>query len=201
MENIKACEELKQAFKKLPSIGERTAQRLAYACLKMDKEDLDKFIRAFENVENNVHPCPRCGMYIDSSSCPICDDVRRDSSILIVVEDMKDVLSFERTNKFNGKYFILNGLISPLKGKDASSLHLDNLKKIIEEDRVKEVILATSSTLEGETTALYINRYLESMNIKISRLAYGLPIGADLEYVDGLTIERSLVNRVDMKRG
>ncbi|MDY5455282.1 MAG: toprim domain-containing protein, partial [Bacilli bacterium] len=114
---------------------------------------------------------------------------------------MKDVLSFERTNKFNGKYFILNGLISPLKGKDASSLHLDNLKKIIEEDGVKEVILATSSTLEGETTALYINRYLESMNIKISRLAYGLPIGADLEYVDGLTIERSLVNRVDMKRG
>ena len=201
MENIKACEELKQAFKKLPSIGERTAQRLAYACLKMDKEDLDKFIRAFENVENNVHTRPRCGMYIDSSSCPICDDVSRDSSILIVVEDMKDVLSFERTNKFNGKYFILNGLISPLKGKDASSLHLDNLKKIIEEDGVKEVILATSSTLEGETTALYINRYLESMNIKISRLAYGLPIGADLEYVDGLTIERSLVNRVDMKRG
>ena len=201
MENIKACEELKQAFKKLPSIGDRTAQRLAYACLKMDKEDLDKFIRAFENVENNVHTCPRCGMYIDSSSCPICDDVSRDSSILIVVEDMKDVLSFERTNKFNGKYFILNGLISPLKGKDASSLHLDNLKKIIEEDRVKEVILATSSTLEGETTALYINRYLESMNIKISRLAYGLPIGADLEYVDGLTIERSLINRVDMKRG
>ena len=201
MENIKACEELKQAFKKLPSIGERTAQRLAYACLKMDKEDLDKFIRAFENVENNVHACPRCGMYIDSSSCPICDDVSRDSSVLIVVEDMKDVLSFERTNKFNGKYFILNGLISPLKGKDASSLHLDNLKKIIEEDGVKEVILATSSTLEGETTALYINRYLESMNIKISRLAYGLPIGADLEYVDGLTIERSLVNRVDMKRG
>ncbi len=199
MDTMDSIKRLKACYKKLPSVGEKTAERLAYASLGFKEEQIDEFIDSFKAIRDNVHVCPKCGMYIDTPFCPICDDKSRDMTSLLIVSDMKDVISFERTKKYFGMYFILGGLLSPLKGVDAEALKLPYLKELIKERNVKEVILATSSTLEGETTALYINKYLSSFNLKITRLAYGLPVGADLEYVDGLTIERSFNARTDMK--
>ena len=199
METMKSIKDLKASFKKLPGIGEKTSERLAYALLNFSKEEIDAFINSLKEVEENVHVCPKCGQYIDTVYCPVCDDTSRDNKTILVVGDMKDVLSFEKTEKYHGLYFVLNGLLSPLKGKDPESLRLPYLRKRVIEEGIEEVILATSSTLEGETTALYINKYLKDTGAKLTRLAYGLPVGADLEYVDYLTIERSLASRTDMK--
>ena len=199
METMKSIKDLKASFKKLPGIGEKTSERLAYAVLNFSKEEIEEFKSSLDEVMTRVHVCPKCGQYIDTPYCPVCDDSSRDKKTILVVGDMKDVLSFEKTEKYHGLYFVLNGLLSPLKGKDPASLRLPYLRQRVIEEGIEEVILATSSTLEGETTALYINKYLKDTGVKLSRLAYGLPVGADLEYVDYLTIERSLASRTDMK--
>lgn len=198
MEQIEAVSRLIQAYKKLPGIGNKTAERLAYATLSFSHEDLEAFISALNNVKEHVHTCPECGMKIDTEACPICGDKDRDESTLLVVSDAKNVLSFEKTNKFKGKYFVLGGNLSPLKGLTPDKIRIPELVKRIEESHIKEVILACSSTLEGELTASYINTVLEGKGVRITRLAYGLPVGADLDYVDELTIERSLNGRSEM---
>ncbi len=199
MDTIDSVTRLIASYKKLPGIGNKTAERLAYATLGFSKEDLEAFSASLKNVEDKVHLCPKCGMFIDTPTCPICDDTTRDNTTLLVVTDAKNVISFEKTGKYTGLYFVLGGSLSPVKGIGPNEIRLPELKKIISEGVVKEVILACSSTLDGELTAGYINKMLNGMPIKITRLAYGLPVGADIEYVDEVTIERSLKARVDMK--
>jgi recombination protein RecR len=199
METIEAVTKLIAAYKKLPGIGNKTAERLAYATLSFKPEDIEEFVSSLQNVEDNVHLCPKCGMPIDTPFCPICDDPKRDASSLLVVTDAKNVISFEKTGKYQGKYFVLGGNLSPIKGLGPEEIRIPQLKDLVVSQKIQEVILACSSTVDGELTARYIANYLKDVNVKISRLAYGLPVGADIEYVDELTIERSLKARVDMK--
>ncbi len=199
MDNIESVNRLITDYKKLPGIGNKTAERLAYATLKFSKEELQAFVLDLENVIKNVHTCPKCGMYIDTSNCPICDDPNRDNSILMVLTNSKSVLSFEKTKKYFGKYFVLGGSISPIKGIGANDIRIPELIEYVKQNDVKEVIVSCDSTLEGEITSQYIYKYLTPLNIKITRLAYGLPIGADLEYIDEKTIELSLSSRQEMK--
>lgn len=199
MDNIESVNRLILNYKKLPGIGNKTAERLAYATLKFTKEELQCFVLDLENVIEKVHTCPRCGMYIDTPNCPICDDSNRDNSILMVLTNSKSVLSFEKTKKYFGKYFILGGSISPIKGITAKDVRIPELVDYVSKNGVKEVIVSCDSTLEGEITSQYIYKYLSPLNIKVTRLAYGLPIGADLEYIDEKTIELSLSSRQEMK--
>lgn len=199
MEQIKTVQDLKSYYKKLPGIGEKTAERLAYATLSFDKEVLIEFSNALQNVVNNITTCSHCGIFIDSDKCPICDDESRDKKTLLVVSDVKNVISFEKTNKYHGLYFVLGGSISLMKGITPEKLHIPELKKRVIDDKINEVILACNSTLEGETTSLYIAKILEETNVKVSRLAFGLPFGAELEYVDEATISRSLLDRTVVK--
>ncbi len=201
MEPIKSIQDLKKYFQKLPGIGEKTAERLAYACLKFKDEDLENFSHAIMAVKEKIHRCPSCGIYIDSSSCPICDDLSRDDKTLLVVSETKNVISFEKNNIYHGQYFVLGGSISPLKNISPDDIYVPELLKIIDSKKIEEVILALSSTIEGETTALYIAKLLKDKNVKVSRLAFGLPLGADLEYVDDITISRSLNGRVVLSNG
>ncbi len=201
MEPIKSIQDLKKYFQKLPGIGEKTAERLAYACLKFKDEDLENFSHAIMAVKEKIHRCPSCGIYIDSSSCPICDDLSRDDKTLLVVSETKNVISFEKNNIYHGQYFVLDGSISPLKNISPDDIYVPELLKIIDSKKIEEVILALSSTIEGETTALYIAKLLKDKNVKVSRLAFGLPLGADLEYVDDITISRSLNGRVVLSNG
>lgn len=199
MDTINTVTELIAQYKRLPGIGAKTAERLAYATLSFSKEDLEAFISSLEDVISKVHLCPRCGMPIDTPLCPICDDNTRDLQTLLVVTDAKNVISFEKTGKYQGRYFVLGGSLSPVKGIGPEEIRIPALRQLVINEGVKEVILACSSTLDGELTSGYINKYLSDLPVKITRLAYGLPVGADIEYVDEVTIERSLKARVDMK--
>ena len=199
MEHIKAVTSLIASYKKLPGIGNKTAERLAYASLSFSQEELDNFISSLKYVKENVHKCSKCGMYIDTLTCPICDDSSRDDSLLMVVNNSKSVFSFEKTNKYHGKYFILKGLISPIKGIGAEQVGINELIDLLKKEGAQELIIALDSTLEGEITSQYIYKLVSPLNIKITRLAYGLPIGADIEYVDERTIELSLLDRKSMK--
>lgn len=199
METIEAVKRLKESYRKLPGVGEKTAERMAYATLGFSEKDMQDFIASLENVVKNVHVCPNCGIYIDTPLCPICDDDSRDTDTLLVVTDAKSVISFEKTGKYHGKYFVLGGSLSPIRGIDPEKIRIPELKKRIVDNNIKEVILACNSTIEGETTSSFIRKYLEDTDAKITRLAYGLPVGADLEYVDELTIERSLDARTIYK--
>jgi recombination protein RecR len=199
METIEAVNRLIAAYKKLPGIGNKTAERLAYATLSFKPEVIEEMVGSLENVVQHVHLCPKCGMPIDTPFCPICDDKARDSKTLLVVTDAKNVISFEKTGKYHGKYFVLGGSISPIKGIGPEEIRIPQLKELVNSEHIEEVIMACSSTVEGELTAGYISNYLSDLPVKVSRLAYGLPVGADIEYVDELTIERSLNARVNMK--
>lgn len=201
MEQIDSITKLIAIYKKLPGIGSKTAERLAYATLSFSDEEIEEFVSSLKYVNEHVHSCPKCGMKIDTDKCPICDDPTRDESTLLVLIDAKNILTFEKTNKYNGKYFVLGNTLSPLKGRGPNDIRINELKDLVSKGTIKEVILACSSTLDGELTASYIHKTLSEFPVKITRLAYGLPIGADLEYVDELTIERSLRGRLDMKEG
>lgn len=201
MEPIRSIQELKRFYQKLPGIGEKTAERLAYASLNLSGEDLSDFAQTLLSVKKNVHRCSRCGIYIDTEECPICSDITRDETLLLVVSETKNVISFEKNNLYHGHYFVLGGSISPLKNVSPEDVHIPELLDYINKNKVKEVILALNSTIEGETTALYIAKILKDKNIKVSRLAFGLPLGADLEYVDDITISRSLNGRVTLSEG
>ncbi len=196
MEPIKSIVDIKRYFQKLPGIGEKTAERLAYATLKLSPDDLKNFSEAIMAVKDKVHRCPNCGVFIDSDECPICSDISRDQDTLLVVNETRNVISFEKNNIYHGQYFVLGGTISPLKNVSPDDVHIPELLSVIDKNNVKEVILALNSTVDGETTALYIAKLLENKQVKVSRLAYGLPLGADLEYVDDMTITRSLNGRV-----
>ena len=198
MEQIKTVQDLIECYKKLPGVGYRTAERLAYATLNLSKEDKGAFIEAFEEAETKVKKCPNCGTYYDEE-CPICSDPNRDKTTLLVVKDSKDILSIEKTNGYKGGYFTLKGTLSPLKNRNPEDIGIPELKKRVEEDKVKEIILALPTDLEGETTSLYIaSLYKKDPARHVSKLANGIPMGTNLEYLDNLTITSSLKGRIQL---
>lgn len=201
MEAIKTIQDLIECYKKLPGIGFKTAERLAYATLHLTAEDRNRFILALTDANEKVQKCPKCGTFFDDQ-CPICSDLNRDHSVLLVVSDSKDILSIEKTNVYHGEYFSLKGTLSPLKNRTPEEIGIPQLKQRVEKEGIKEIILALPTDLEGETTAMYLaNIYRDNPDVSITKLANGIPIGTDLEYLDNMTITSSLKGRVSLKKG
>ena len=183
------------SFKKLPSIGEKTAERLSFAVMNMSEEDINSFSKAIVDVKLKIKKCSICGNITENEICDICSDSSRDSDIICVVEDSKNIISLEKMGSYRGKYHVLNGLISPMDGKGPDDIMLDSLLQRIKKENIKEIIIAVSPTLEGETTSLYISKLLEPFKITVSKIAYGIPIGADMEYLDPMTLSMAMSNR------
>jgi recombination protein RecR len=187
---------LVESFRYFPGIGEKTAERLAFSVLDLDREQIEMFSESLIDVCDKIHKCSRCNTLTDQDICNICSNNLRDSSVLCVVEDSKSVFLFEKLGMFNGFYHVLDGLISPLDGVNPEDIGLSCLLDRIQNEKFSEIIFAFKPSIEGETTALYIKKILEGIDIKITRLASGVPIGADMEYVDSLTLERALNDRI-----
>lgn len=194
MKDLKSLNRLIDSFARLPSVGKKSAERMAYAVLNMNQEDVKEFSESLIDVKSKVHQCPKCGLYTEDK-CEICDDPSRDHSTMIVLSYAKDAFNFERLNTYNGVYHVLNGVISAIKGIGVNDLNIESLIKRIDEEHTKEIILATDPTVEGETTALYIAKLLEGKNVTVTRLANGLPMGGHIDYADSLTIEKALEGR------
>jgi len=186
---------LAEQFAKLPGIGMKTAQRLAYYVLTMNEDDTQRFADAILYAHKTIHSCQICQNLTDIEICPICDDLSRDQSIICVVEGPKDVSAFERTNEYKGLYHVLHGLISPIDGITPDKLRIKELLLRIQKGNVEEVIMATNPTVEGEATAMYLSRLLKPLGIRVTRLAFGIPIGGILEYADEITLYKALENR------
>ena len=184
-----------EAFKYLPGIGEKTAERLTFAVLELDEEQVEFFSDSLLNVFKNIKKCKVCNTLTEDDVCYVCNNKLRDNELLCVVEDTKSVFLFERLGMFNGKYHVLEGLINPLEGINPEDIGLSKLIDRIHNEKFKEIIFAFKPSIEGETTALYIKKILEGLDVKVTRLASGVPIGADMEYVDSLTLERALNDR------
>ena len=195
MNNLKSIEALQEQLAKLPGVGKKSAERMAYALLEFDEEDLKDIAGAISSLKEKIHFCPVCGMISDIDGCYICDDSTRDQSTLMIVSYPKDVMSLEKSGAYNGLYHVLNGELSLAKGINVDSLNLDSLFKRLDEGNIKEIILATNPTLDGETTSTYLKKLLEKYEIKITRLAYGLQMGGNLDYVDPLTLSKALEGR------
>ena len=191
----KSLKDLIECFKKLPSIGEKSAERLAFAIMNMDDEDINLFSSSILDVKSKIKKCSICGNITESDKCNICTNEDRDDSIICVVEDSKNIITLEKMGSYNGKYHVLNGLISPMNGRGPNDIEITSLINKVKNNEVKEVIIAISPTLEGETTALYISKLLENTNVLVSKIAYGIPMGADMEYLDPMTLSMALNNR------
>ena len=188
-----------ESFKFLPGIGEKTAERLAFSVLDLDRDQVELFSDSLLDVKTKIHKCSNCNVLTEDDLCYICSDLHRNPKILCVVADTKSVFLFEKLGMFSGKYHVLDGLISPLDGINPEDISLDKLIDRINKEKFEEIIFAFKPSIEGETTALYIKKILDGLNIKITRLASGLPIGADMEYVDSLTLERALNDRKEIE--
>ncbi len=198
MLGIESLDVLAEQFARLPGIGRKTAQRLAYAVLQYEPEEIAAFAAAMTDAKEKIHRCPICQNLTDRDLCPICADERRDRRVICVVEDARAVVAFERVRSFRGVYHVLGGLISPMKGITPDSLCLRELLARLQDDSVEEIILATGATAEGEATAMYIARLLQPLGIKVTRLAHGIPFGGELEYADEITLARALEGRRDI---
>jgi len=193
--NIVPLNELINQFSRLPGIGKKTATRLAFSIIEQNDSFAKDFADALISAREKIHFCKVCGALTDLETCQICDDLRRDHSVICVVEDPKDVLAFERMREYSGVYHVLHGVISPLDGITPDKLKIKELMARLSSGEVKEIIMATNPTVEGEATASYISRLVKPMGIKVTRLAYGIPVGGDLEYADEYTLARSLEGR------
>lgn len=182
-------------YKKLPGIGEKTAERMALYCLEMDEDVLELFADSLTSVKKKIKRCKKCNNLTENELCNICDDGSRDEKIICVVEDIKNVFQFERIGSYRGLYHVLDGLISPLDNINPEDLNLKSLVERIEKENIQEVIIAVKPSIEGETTSLYISKILQDKNVTVSKIAYGVPIGADMDYVDALTLELALEER------
>jgi len=188
-------QELIDAFRKLPGIGSKTAVRLAFAVLNFSDADAAAFASAITDAKKQIHACPICCNISLSDVCPICRDTERDREMICVVESPKDVMAFERIREYRGTYHVLGGVLSPMKGIGPEALHIRELFARLSNEDVKEILIATNPTVEGEATASYLAKMLRPFDIKISRLAYGLPVGGDLEYADEVTLHRAIEGR------
>lgn len=186
---------LAEQFAKLPGIGMKSAQRLAYFVMSMSDDEAEAFAKAIVYAHKTVHSCSLCQNLTDKAICPVCSDSSRDHGTICVVESPKDVAAFERTREYKGVYHVLHGLISPIDGITPDKLRINELLSRISKGDVKEVIMATNPTPEGEATAMYVSKLLKPLGIKVTRLAFGLPIGAILEYADEVTLFKALENR------
>ena len=195
MEKLKALTRLEESLVKLPSVGRRSAERMAYALLSMDEEDLNEFSDAIKNLKQSIHVCPICGFLTDGEQCEICEDQEREKDILMVVSYPKDVIAFENAETYHGLYHVLNGAISLGKGGGIENLNIDSLIERVNKSHFKEVIVATNPTIEGEATALYIAKLLEDKVDNVTRLAYGLQMGGNLEFTDSLTLSKAIEGR------
>ncbi len=184
-----------ECFKKYPGIGEKTAERLALASINMDSDIVDLFSKSLKDGKTKIKKCSRCGSLTEEDLCQICTDRSRDTSTLCVVEECKNVILFEKIGSYKGIYHVLGGLISPLEGINPEDIHIDKLIDRIKNENIKEVILAIKPSVEGETTALYIRKMLEGTDVKISKIAHGIPMGADIDYIDPLTLEMAIEDR------
>ena len=191
----KSMQELIGHFKKLPGIGVKTAERLAFYVLKGPKDEMMRFSLAINSVHENVKFCKKCGNLSEIELCQICSDYHRDKTLVCVVEEPKDLILIEKSGHFKGTYHVIFGAISPLDGIGPDDLRIKELLSRVKEDKVREVILATNSNAEGEITALYLSKELKSFKIKISRIAYGIPVGENLDYIDQATLIKSLEGR------
>lgn len=188
-----------ESFKLLPGIGEKTAERLAFSIIDMDIENVEFFSTSLLDVKNNIRYCKNCNCLTDEDVCYICKDEFRISNVLCVVEDPKNVFLFEKLGMFKGKYHVLSGLISPLDGINPEDIGIEKLLDRIKKEKYEEIIFAFKPSIEGETTSLYIKKVLDGSSIKITRLASGVPMGADMEYIDVLTLERALNDRKEIE--
>jgi len=189
---------LSYLLSRLPGVGEKTASRLTFFLLRASKSYVQDLAQALKDVKNDIHPCSRCCNLTASDPCRFCTDPRRSEALICVVEQPSDVIAIERGREFKGRYHILHGALSPLDGVGPDSLRVQELLRRVSEGEVQEVIMATDSDVEGEATALYLARLLKPLGIIVSRLAYGIPVGSELEYVDHATIQKALDNRREL---
>lgn len=185
-------------FKNLPGIGEKTAERLAFSLIGFSKENLTSFSAAITDIRDKITTCEICGNIADSNICNICSDKEKNSNIIFVVEKAKDISLFEKINIYNGKYHVLGGLISPLDGIGPDDININKLIDRIDKESVHEIIMALKPSIEGETTMQYIKKILENKNVRVTRIATGIPMGTDIEYIDAMTLEFALEGRKDI---
>lgn len=195
MEKLNALIRLQESLAKLPSVGKKSAERMAYALLEMGDEDLLEFSDALRELKSKIHTCPICGNITEDDECYICKDNDRDRTTVMVVSSPKDIMAFENAEEYKGLYHVLGGTISLSKGKGIDDLNIPSLIKRVEQGEIKEVIIATNPTVDGETTALYLAKLLENKNVNVTRLAYGLPMGGNLDYADSLTLAKAVEGR------
>ena len=193
-----SIEKLIESFEKLPSIGHKTAQRLAFYMLDLSIEEAEEFTNSILNAKKNLHFCSKCFNISDTDPCNICGNVKRDQSIICVVEDVRDVIAMERTHEFKGVYHVLHGSISPMNGVGPDDIKIKELLSRVMDGSVQEVILATNPRVEGEATSMYISKLLKPLGIKTTRIARGIPIGGDLEYTDEITLTKALEGRSEI---
>ena len=193
--NVLPLTRLVEQFERLPGIGRKTAQRLAFFVLSLPKEEAQKFSDAIMDAHEKIKRCKICQNLTDSEICSICSDETRDRSTICVVEDPRDVIAFERTREYRGLYHVLHGLISPMDGIGPDQIYVKELLARLADDTVKEVIMATNPRVEGEATAMYLSRIVKPLGVKVTRLAYGIPVGGNLEYADEVTLYRALEGR------
>lgn len=186
-----------EELSRLPGIGAKTAQRLAFHIINMPEDQVQKLSNTIVEAKKNVRYCSKCMTLTDKEVCPICSSPNRDQKVIMVVENPRDLAAYEKTQKFNGVYHVLHGAISPMLGIGPADIKLKELMQRLQED-VDEVIIATNSSLEGETTAMYISKLIKPTGIKVSRIASGVPVGGDLEYIDEVTLLRALEGRIEL---
>ena len=184
-----------EEFQKLPTIGRKSAERLAMNIVERDETDIKDFSKALMEVKEKIHRCEICGNLTEAEICDICKDITREEDFICIVEDVKDLIAIEKSGAFHGKYHVLGGLISPSDGIDPDELNIDKLLNRIDSEGIREVILAISSTIEGETTTLFLTSLLNEKNVRVTKIAQGIPVGSNLEYFDQLTLERAIEDR------
>jgi recombination protein RecR len=193
-----SIEKLIESFEKLPSIGHKTAVRLAFHMLDLGEEDTNEFINSIVNAKTNLKYCNSCYNISDTDPCPICSSPKRDSSVICVVEDVRDIMAMERTHEFKGVYHVLHGTISPMNGIGPEDIKIKELLNRIGNDDIKEIIIATNPRVEGEATAIYLSKIIKPLGVTVTRIAHGIPVGGDLEYTDEITLSKALEGRREL---
>ena len=196
---IESLQHLAEQFGQLQGVGRKSAMRMAFSVLDMSEEEAEVFAQAIMDAKRKIHLCPICQNLTDREVCQVCEDLQRDRGVICVVEDAKAVLSMEKVREYRGVYHVLHGVISPVNGVTPDQIKLKELLSRLEDGEVREVIVATGATIEGEATAMYIARLLSPLGVKVTRLAHGIPYGGDLEYADEITLSRALEGRRDFE--
>lgn len=195
---IESLQILAEQFARLQGVGRKSAMRMAFSVIELDEEAANNFAKAIIDAKQKIHQCPICGNLTDKDECYVCSDLSRDTSVICVVEDVKALMSIEKVREFKGVYHVLHGAISPVNGITPDKIRVRELIERVGQNDVSEVIIATNPTQDGEVTAMYISKYLKPLGVKVTRLAYGIPVGSDLEYADEVTLGRAIEGRRDV---